>query len=589
VAEYALGELARFDLNALDRDFLQRLLVHPLTTRQARAWIDEGRLKAQALAADFLKALAYHPDWDANPWVAALKQSDRAWAKGLEFSEELADQVLGWLKDPRRFTPTDLGFDWLMNLVVRSEPRYHDFAVELMIKAFTPADFAPRAGAAAGPAAPVDFSGRSFLFTGKMATMKRDEAEKRVREAGGAVFSAVSSKLHYLVVGDEGSPLFGHGKKGNKRLKAEEMNAAGTANISIISETAFLQMLAGEGRPVSADATLAGCERLWQMVIAPGPGDAPLAKFAMKYIRRHHPEIGPDETERSVDPGAEVPPSFLTFERVKPLFFESRKPLREFALGLAKWEFARWAPPGPELIRLCELPYGEVRKFVAEALLADDSPEHRRYRIDASTLTPAAVYSFCESPDEQTRLLGMELINRSPRLRLPEELFRLTESPDRKVRGFVVRALWALYRDRGTTADWKPYVPPQPALAGKKKEDRGEGPPPRPERLPAEPPSLNAFLRRILFEIPPGRSEPSKDGAEGITLRLKPLPARKAKLSLIEVMRDLALEDADFAKGVLPLLEEFMASRGRSEHDACLVAVTRIRQQHAELSPAAEA
>src|SRR5262249_11861722 len=163
----------------------------------------------------------------------------------------------------------------------------------------------------------------------------------------------------------------------------------------------------------SADATLAGCERLWQMVIAPGPGDAPLAKFAMKYIRRRHPEIGPDETERPVDPGAEVPPAFLTFERVEPLFFDSRKPLREFALGWGEGDRARGAPGGRELLRLCELPSGEVRNFGAEALLADAPPEHRRYRIDVSTLTPAAVYSFCESPDEQTRLLGMELIKRS--------------------------------------------------------------------------------------------------------------------------------------------------------------------------------
>ena len=50
----------------------------------------------------------------------------------------------------------------------------------------------------------------------------------------------------------------------------------------------------------------------------------------------------------------------------------------------------------------------------------------------------------------------MQLIQRSPRLQVPEELFRLTESPDRVVRAFVVRALWSVYRDRGVTADWKP-------------------------------------------------------------------------------------------------------------------------------------
>jgi hypothetical protein len=61
-------------------------------------------------------------------------------------------------------------------------------------------------------------------------------------------------------------------------------------------------------------------------------------------------------------------------------------------------------------------------------------------------------------------------------------------------------------------------------------------------------------------------------------------------LDLVEVMRDLALEDGAFASGVLPLLEEFMISRGQSERAACLVAVTRIRHTHPALkAPAREA
>jgi hypothetical protein len=88
------------------------------------------------------------------------------------------------------------------------------------------------------------------------------------------------------------------------------------------------------------------------------------------------------------------------------------------------------------------------------------------------------------------------------------------------------------------------------------------------------------FLRRILFEIPPGRMEPPTEEDRAIFEKLKPLPARKAKLSLLEVMRDLALEDEGFARGVLPVLREFLGSHGPSERDACLVAVTRIRARH---------
>jgi hypothetical protein len=572
----------------LNQDFLKRLLLHPLTRRQTIAWIDEGRLKAQTLGVDFLKVLAFHPAWEADPWVGELRQSPRKWARALNFSEELADQVLTWLRDSRRFSATaDLGFDWLMRLAGRGETRYHTFATEMLIRSFVPADFAPAAPAAA--AGNVDLGGATFVFAGKWATMKREDAEKQVKAANGTVLSNVSAKIHYLVIGDEASPLQGQGPKGTKQEKAEELNAGG-ANIRIIPERALVQMLRGQMQVPSADATLAGCRRLWDMAVAGGAGDASLAEFARKYIRRHHPDIAQAETDRPVEPGAEIPPSFLTFELVQPLFSETRKPLRDFVLDLAKWEFARWSPPAEALIRLCELPFADVRRFVSQALLAEDLPENRRYRINPDTLSARAVYSFCESPDENTRALGVQLIQRSPRLQVPEELFRLTESPDRKVRSFVIRTLWSLYRDRGITEDWKPSLPPQPtvgAAAQKKAAElaklRGTGAPPRPEQPPAEQKKLEAFLRRILFEIPPGRPAPAKgEEAEGITVRLKPLPARKAKLSLVEVMRDLALEDGTFARGLLPLLEEFMHSRGKSEHDACLVAVTRIRKTYPE-------
>jgi hypothetical protein len=591
VAEFAQAELARFDVNALDRDFLRRLVLWPVTRGQTCAWVDEGRLNPHTLGLDFLKALAFHPDWEADPGIGAPRREGPAWARELEFDEALADRVLGWLQDVRRFAPADLGFEWLLKLAARGESRYHAAAVAIMIKGFAPSDFAPTAAVAEEPAAPaapvaVDLEGASFLFTGKMATMKRKDAEEQVRKGKGAIASGVSAKLYYLVIGDEGSSLYGHGKKGDKQLKAEELNAAG-ANIKIISETAFLKMLAGTPQVVSEDAALAGCERLWEMAIAPGPADAPLAQFAIKYLRRHHPDIALAETERPVDPGAEVPAAFLSFERVRPLFGESRKPLRDLALELAEWEFARWSPPAEELVRLAESPYIDVRTFVARALLADDAPEHRRYRINPETLSPAAVYRFCESADESTRSLGMRLIERSPRLRMPEELFRLTESPDRWVRAFVIRVLWSLYRDRGITADWKPSVPPQPTVGASAKkaaaaaDGRGPGPPARPEQRPAGQRELWELLRRVLFEIPPPR--PEKGESPDLGDRLKPLPARKAKLALIEVMRDLALEDAAFARGALPLLEEFMASRGRSERAACLVAVTQIRHRHTEL------
>ncbi len=76
-------------------------------------------------------------------------------------------------------------------------------------------------------------------------------------------------------------------------------------------------------------------------------------------------------------------------------------------------------------------------------------------------LTADAVYRFCESLDAETRSLGMRLIGLHPRLAIPEELFRLTESPDRQVRAFVIRTVWSLYRDKGITLHWKPAPKPE--------------------------------------------------------------------------------------------------------------------------------
>ena len=616
---FLAGELGRFDLNAVAADGLKYLALFPNGWGPVARWVNEGKLKPQTLGADFGKALAYQPDWAADPWLGHFRAETGAWARDLPFDESRAQQVLAWLADPRKFTPSEVGFDWLMKLVARPEALYHDFAVDTLIKAFAPSDFAPQEQsppvATGGLAsATIDLQKATFVFTGKLASMTRDEAHAKAKAANGAVAGSVTKNLHYLVIGDEGSPLYGQGKKGTKQVKAEQLNEAG-ANIRIVSETMFLQMLAGQQRSASADATRVGCERLWDLAVAPGPADAPVAKFARQYIRRHHPALGQHLTDRPVDPGTEVPSEFLNWDRVSPLFAETRRPLREFALDLAKWEFARWNPNVDQLVWASELPFADVRRFVAKALLADDKPENRAFRLDPAKLEPAAAYRFCESADDETRALGMELIRRQPRLRVPEELFRLTESPDRKVRAFVIHSLWAVYRDRGVTPNWKPPLPPQATIGAKARQasdqlaaNRGDGVPHRPETWPAGQPTLAEFLRRVLFELPPGRPSPTKgdadsesdtpmsskskpktptEPADGKVVATKPLPARRAKLDAVETMRDLALSERDFASGILPLLDEFLLSRGKSEQAACLVAVTRIRHAYPQLQEAA--
>lgn len=590
-AAFALERLERFPAaQAFEAEFVRRALLNPASQRQARAWVSDERFKSETLGADWWKAMADERAWEKAAWVAELKASGRVWARDLAFDTGLASLALTVLADVRRFTPDQLGFAWLMDLVQRSEPRDHDFAAEYMTKAFVPADFAPPsaegASEAAADAGPIDLGGASFLFTGKLATMVREEAEGKVTTAHGTNASGVNKNLDYLVIGDEGSPLYGAGRKGSKQVKAEQLIAAG-APMRIISETAFLQMLAGKTRKVDDNKQGAGLDALWAMVTGEGAEDAPLARFARHYIRMHHEEICPAETDRYVDPGAEIPKSFLTFERIQGLLADGREEVRALGIELGRYELARLKPPMDALVALSELRYDDVRGFVTEALTADEGPDTKRFRVDPATLTADAVYRFCESMSAATRQLGMLLIQRNARLAVPEELFRLTESPDRAMQAFVVRQLWSLYRSRGISEDWRPAAPKTEAreTRGRKKDkEETEAAPaftPRPATVPAGADDVRDFLRQTLFGIPPGRLAAVKAGKP--TTGPRPLSARRAKLALIEVVRDLGLEDQVFAQRAAPLFAEFARSRGRSEQLACLVALTRLRNRWPEL------
>ena len=70
---------------------------------------------------------------------------------------------------------------------------------------------------------------QTFLFTGTMNKLKRSEAEALVEKHGGKIVSGVSSKLNYLVVGEDA---------GSKLEKAKKINT-----IKVISEDEFLELV----------------------------------------------------------------------------------------------------------------------------------------------------------------------------------------------------------------------------------------------------------------------------------------------------------------------------------------------------------
>ncbi len=72
-------------------------------------------------------------------------------------------------------------------------------------------------------------SGVTFLFTGTLPTLKRSEAEAMAEAKGGKILGSVSSKLHYLVVGEDA---------GSKLDKAQKLGS-----IKIINESEFLAMI----------------------------------------------------------------------------------------------------------------------------------------------------------------------------------------------------------------------------------------------------------------------------------------------------------------------------------------------------------
>ena len=79
-----------------------------------------------------------------------------------------------------------------------------------------------------------EFEGLTFVLTGTMESMSRDEAGEQIRARGGSVTSSVSKKTDYVVAG---------AKAGSKLTKAESLS------VKVLDETAFLEMLGSKTEP----------------------------------------------------------------------------------------------------------------------------------------------------------------------------------------------------------------------------------------------------------------------------------------------------------------------------------------------------
>ena len=88
-----------------------------------------------------------------------------------------------------------------------------------------------RAPAREAAAAGVSLEGRTFVLTGTLPGMTRDEAAALIRARGGTVSGSVSSRTDYVVAGEAA---------GSKLAKALELG------ITVIDEAGLLAILAGE-------------------------------------------------------------------------------------------------------------------------------------------------------------------------------------------------------------------------------------------------------------------------------------------------------------------------------------------------------
>lgn len=77
-----------------------------------------------------------------------------------------------------------------------------------------------------------ELAGKTFLFTGTLSKLKRSEAEELAEQKGGTILSGVSSKLNYLVVGEDA---------GSKLEKAKKLGT-----VTILTEDEFLAVIKAE-------------------------------------------------------------------------------------------------------------------------------------------------------------------------------------------------------------------------------------------------------------------------------------------------------------------------------------------------------
>jgi DNA ligase (NAD+) len=148
---------------------------------------------------------------------------------GKERAKELAkkyqniNNLIAWFANKPAVSVEDFSLDGFGESIINNISHYFNNSSNLavinnLLKQVSITDFVVKATAQTA------ISGKTFLFTGTMPTLSRNEAKDLVERSGGVVISAISKKLDFLVAGESpGSKLNKANELGIKIITEEEL------------------------------------------------------------------------------------------------------------------------------------------------------------------------------------------------------------------------------------------------------------------------------------------------------------------------------------------------------------------------------
>ncbi|HUR29615.1 MAG TPA: hypothetical protein VM509_15605 [Planctomycetota bacterium] len=307
-----------------------------------------------------------------------------------------------------------------------------------------------------------------------------------------------------------------------------------------------------------------GVARVWELATGKKQPEA-VRTFAATYLKAHHPELGPRLPEaKALGIKPRLRPEDYALPMIRSLARDDRADVRRLAVAIAAEDIVRWND-ADFVYELATSNHKEPRALGIELLMGAITEGATR-RVPAAWIDGRRLFQLAESPQKASREVALTLIRRLyDGVGGAERLAWLMDSPDRDVRLFAVRLFWDRHRPKPWPDDYIPRKNVGAPIGTHRFTDLN---------------ALRQFARVVLFGLPPGRVGERDALMPGAPQPERPLPASIAKRRLIEAMRDIGLEDIEFARAIAPVLGEFTESTAKGEWQASLQALTALRAKH---------